>query len=99
MMWSDYDGWGHGSDVGGWFMFLGMVLVTIAIIFVVVYLIRMSSGTTTTHGSGAAPTIGALPQVPPPPQTPAESPRDIVKRRYAAGEIDRDTYVRMLDDL
>lgn len=99
MMWSDYDGWGHGSDVGGWLMFFGMILVTIAIVFVVVYLVRLSAGTTATHGSGAAPTYGAPPQVLPSAPAPAESPRDIVKRRYAAGEIDRDTYVRMLDDL
>jgi len=30
---------------------------------------------------------------------PAESPSDIVKRRYATGEIDRETYERMLADL
>jgi uncharacterized membrane protein len=33
-------------------------------------------------------------------RTPApESPKDIVKRRYAAGEIDQQTYERMLDEL
>lgn len=28
-----------------------------------------------------------------------ESPEDILKRRYASGEIDRETYQRMLADL
>ena len=28
-----------------------------------------------------------------------ESPREILKRRYARGEIDRETYQRMLRDL
>lgn len=28
-----------------------------------------------------------------------ESPEQIVKRRYAKGEIDRETYERMLEDL
>ena len=28
-----------------------------------------------------------------------ESPEQQLKKRYAAGEIDRDTYQRMLDDL
>jgi putative membrane protein len=30
---------------------------------------------------------------------PTETPEEILKRRYASGEIDRDTYQRMLDDL
>jgi putative membrane protein len=30
--------------------------------------------------------------------TAAESPRDILKRRYAAGEIDQPTYERMLKE-
>jgi putative membrane protein len=30
---------------------------------------------------------------------PVESARDVVKRRYANGEIDRETYERMLRDL
>lgn len=30
---------------------------------------------------------------------PTESPEQILKRRYANGEIDRDTYQRMLTDL
>jgi putative membrane protein len=32
-------------------------------------------------------------------RSPAESPEQILKRRYAAGEIDRETYQRMLADL
>jgi len=28
-----------------------------------------------------------------------ETPKQVVKRRYANGEIDRDTYQRMLEDL
>jgi putative membrane protein len=30
---------------------------------------------------------------------PTESPDQILKRRYARGEIDRETYERMLEDL
>ncbi len=33
------------------------------------------------------------------PQTPRESPEDIVKRRYAEGALDHDTFERMLSDL
>ena len=32
-------------------------------------------------------------------ERPSESAEDILKRRYAKGEIDRDTYQRMLQDL
>ena len=34
-----------------------------------------------------------------PPTALTETPEDIVKRRYSKGEIDRDTYERMLGDL
>ena len=33
------------------------------------------------------------------PASPREGPEDILKRRYASGEIDRETYLRMLADL
>ena len=33
------------------------------------------------------------------PLTRHETPEEILKRRYASGEIDRDTYQRMLGDL
>lgn len=29
----------------------------------------------------------------------SESPEEILKRRYAGGELDRETYLRMLSDL
>lgn len=31
--------------------------------------------------------------------SPADSPEAILKKRYAKGEIDRETYERMLDDV
>ncbi len=34
-----------------------------------------------------------------PPEPPRESPEQTVKRRYAAGEIDREEYERVLSDL
>lgn len=33
------------------------------------------------------------------PERRQESPEEILRRRYAAGEIDRETYERMLEDL
>ena len=35
----------------------------------------------------------------PAPGKSAEAPEEIIRRRYASGEIDRDTYQRMLGDL
>jgi putative membrane protein len=34
-----------------------------------------------------------------PTSSPSESPEEILKRRYAKGEIDRETYQRMLTEL
>jgi uncharacterized membrane protein len=33
------------------------------------------------------------------PRTLSESPEEVLKRRYAQGEIDRETYLRMLSDM
>ena len=69
------------------FMMVFVVAVIVAIVFLVRYLGQSSGGT-------SAP--GA---VPPPWTSATESPRDILKRRYAAGEIDRDEYLQRLSDL
>ncbi len=58
----------------------------VAIVFLVRYLGR-------TDGTSPAAAI------PPAAAGGPESPKDILKRRYAAGEIDRDEYLRMLGDL
>jgi uncharacterized membrane protein len=39
------------------------------------------------------------PQQAAPPVTPVETPQDILKRRYAAGEIEREEYLQKLGDL
>jgi putative membrane protein len=36
---------------------------------------------------------------PPPPPLPADAPEAILRRRYAAGELDRDEYLRRHHDL
>jgi putative membrane protein len=33
------------------------------------------------------------------PSTSSESPEEVLKRRYAEGEIDREMYLRMLSDI
>ena len=86
MMWD-----GQTTAGGGWLMFLGLILVTALVVMLVVFLTRQ-----TTHPSG--PGIGTAQAPPALPPTP-DSPREILKRRYAAGEIDREDYLKRLSDL
>lgn len=85
------NGWGHGWDTGwgagGWFMIILGVVFVIALVVGIVYLIRALS-----DGSNATTTS----QQPP---AQRESPKEILQRRYAAGEIDREEYQRRLTDL
>ena len=94
MMWEGNDAWSQTMVGGGWQLFLGLILVTVLVVLIVVSLTRQ-----TTHLSGfGVGTAQALPALPPTPATP-ESPREILKRRYAAGEIDREDYLKRLSDL
>jgi putative membrane protein len=88
--WHWNDPWGHaaGGIWGGWLMFVLMIVIGIAVIVAIVAFLRglMREGHAGT--SQAAPS----------PDT-RESPRDVLKRRYAAGEIDREDYQQRLKDL
>jgi putative membrane protein len=91
-MMRDWNGpWDHGTAWEGWLMLMVMVVfvvaVIVAIVFVVRYLARTPGGTS--YPAAAPPASTNLP----------ESPKDILKRRYAAGEIDRDEYLQKLGDL
>jgi putative membrane protein len=80
----DYDGgWGHL----GWIMPLAMMIVFVVL---AVYLIsRLTSGHHTAPIAPAAP----------PPTAGADAALVRARLRYAAGEIDRDQYVRLVRDL
>jgi len=91
MMW---DGGGHWAGGAGWESWLTPLLLivfgaalVVALVFFVKYL-RLPANAVST----AAPSSRAPAEAP-------ESPRDILKRRYAAGEIGREDYVQMLGDL
>jgi putative membrane protein len=91
MMWHGDDAWSQTMVGGGWLMFLGLILVTVLVVLLVVFLVRQA-----THPSGSGVgTAQAPPTLPPAP----ESPREILRRRYAAGEIDREDYLKRLSDL
>lgn len=84
MMW-DGGYWGMGGWLGLLFMVLVLAAVVVGLVFLIRYLVSASSTPRdrTTSSSSARP----------------ESAEEILKRRYAAGEIDRDEYLQRLDDL
>jgi putative membrane protein len=78
---------GYGMGTGGWIlMILFWVLIVGLIVFAV---IRIFPGRDT-QPSPPAPHV---------PRPPAETPRDILDRRLAGGEIDLETYDRLREKL
>jgi putative membrane protein len=88
MMWDGNGNWGSG---GGWVMLALIVVVVIAVIVAIVFLVRYLGQT---HGG-----MSSMAAASPASTSGPESPKDILKRRYAAGEIDRDEYLQRLGDL
>jgi len=78
-------------------MGIGMIVVVVAVVLLVVYLVRsMTNQQTQTH----LPAYYAAPPAQPTAERQiVESARDIVQRRYAGGEIDREEYLQKLKDL
>ena len=75
-------------------MFIGLIAIVVAVVFLVVYLARQTSHPV---GAGVQGAQGySQSQAAPSAQ---ESPREILKRRYAGGEIEREEYVQKLADL
>ena len=91
MMW-DADGyWNNGWGWEGWVMFVFMIVFVVAVVVAVVFLLRYLALAT-----GSAAGVSAQPPMAHPLP---ESPKDVLKRRYAAGEIDREEYLQILGDL
>lgn len=85
-MMNGWDGYG-GMGAGGILMVVFWIATIIAIVMLVVWLIRQVAGGTVT-GSPGAPTDHA-----------AETPLDILKSRYARGEIDKTEFEEKMKDL
>ena len=88
MMWDGNGNWGSGA---GLMTIMFMIVFVVAVIVTIVFLVRylgQSSGGTSAPGAVPSPWTSA-----------PEPPRDILKRRYAAGEIERDEYLQKLGDV
>jgi putative membrane protein len=91
MWWYD-GGWSWGS----WFMPLMMVIFTVAVIVAIIYVIRALSTRGPSQDQWRQPqTREQAPATP----VHGETPKEILQRRYAAGEIDRNEYLEKLKDL
>jgi putative membrane protein len=89
------DGWGMGWGGGWWLMLVLGIIFLIALIVGIVYLAKsLSSG-----GQGPATDDRPMNRYGDATQPQRESPQDILQRRYAAGEIDREEYQSRLRDL
>jgi putative membrane protein len=90
MMWDGNGYWGHGAGWEGWVMLMFMIVFVVAVVVAIVFLVRFLG-----QQPGGASGAGTAPA----PVTALESPKDILKRRYAAGEIEREEYLQKLGDL
>ena len=87
MMMNGWDGYGGGMAVGGILMMVFWIAIIVAIVMLVVWLVRQTAGGSAT-GTPGAPTYHA-----------AETPLDILKSRYARGEIDKAEFEEKKKDL
>lgn len=104
--WDWDDRWFHGWtdpwwNAGGWIMMVAMLAVAVALVVLAVWALREwprlrralaeAASAPATRGADAGTAVTAVPA--------AESPLDVARRRYAAGEIDRETYLQLVRDL
>jgi putative membrane protein len=76
--------WG-ATDAWGWMMF--MMLFWVVVLFLLVWLVfRLARSQGWIDGAAGRPDRGG-------------GAEEILRERYARGEIDRETYMRMLEDL
>lgn len=88
MWWND--GWGMGWGSGWMMLFGGLVplLFLALLIFLVVQAVGGGRAPSTTSGASLPPQAARH-----------ETPLETAQRRYASGELSRDEFVRIRDDL
>ena len=95
--------WWGGGWWGGWVQSIVQIVFWIVVVLLIVWAVRhWGAGGAGQAGPPQPPAPPPSPlQTPPPPSqwTAAEDAVSVVKRRYAAGEIDRDEYLQKLSDL
>lgn len=79
-----WGGHGYGWGMGGWTGGLFMVLFWAAVIILIVLVVRQMKG----HGMGSAP-----------PETRQRDPVEILRERYARGEIDTGEFEERMKNL
>lgn len=97
MMWDAWDGgwsWGWGMGLMMVFGWLVPLLLLGLIVYAVVQVADRGRGGAVVY---SPPQPGAPPA--PPAVGRAETPLDVAQRRYASGEISREEFVRIRDDL
>lgn len=78
---------GGGSGGGTVLWWVLVVVVVIAVAVAIVFLVRALGGSQGAQRGQGTVTSGG------------ESPRDVAKRRYASGDIDREQYDQLMKDL
>ncbi len=75
---------GWGGAGSGWVMYLGMIALWAGVVALIVLTMKAAAGPHATQATPSQTQIGAI---------------DILKRRYAAGEIDAAEFEQMKGDL
>lgn len=86
------DKWHDGGWAWGmWFIPVIWILIMAGVVVALIFLVRAVS-----HDRPSPISQSATTQ---PPTSASDEAREILRRRYAAGEIEREEYLRKLDDL
>lgn len=81
--WNDSGTWGHGPGIMGWFGPFGMIIFWIVAIIILVVLVRWIMASSRGIGNNGT----------------KETAHDILKKRYASGDITKEEFERMKRDL